>query len=163
MRTCGSGCGNPGIGRHECQYLHGTAAPLPGLAVSILLLFFNKLKKILEFARSVVRHDAAIPALVGTGANICTGSSRRSAPRDFDNILILKHKIAIANPRERVWQSQDRSAQVPISARDCFTSFAVSILFYFSNIYRTCEEGDSPTRQSPPWSAQAPRITGSRF
>ena len=31
--------------RHECQYLHETAAPLSGLAVSILLYFQYNIKK----------------------------------------------------------------------------------------------------------------------
>ena len=66
-----------------------------------------------------------------TGANICMGSPRRSAPRDFDNILILNIKSQLRGGCNPPRQSPPWSARVPISARDCFTSFAVSILIKY--------------------------------
>ena len=43
--------------RHECQYLHETAAPLSGLAVSILLLFFKHLSQLRGVSSDTTRQS----------------------------------------------------------------------------------------------------------
>ena len=57
----------------------------------------------------------------------------KEAPSSGGFFVLFRVYNRNCEPAERVWQFRDRSAQVPILAWDCFTSFAVAILCLFLN------------------------------
>ena len=89
--------------RHECQYLHETAAPLSGLAVSILLLFFKHLSQLRGVSSDTTRQSPPWSARVRPHFDnmmFRTSGRRRlrrpnsHCPREFDS----GHKYQNKNP-----------------------------------------------------------------